>query len=135
MKPDWNLSICGLNCAQCDMYVASHGDEKLRQEIAEWFKTKRNRTLNPDEIRCEGCRGPVEANWSSDCKMMQCAKKRRLEYCFQCKDFPCETVNAFASDGVAHHKRTIENMKQAKTTGLSAWIVEQKRKGAPTFCP
>jgi len=44
-------------------------------------------------------------------------------------------VNAFASDGVPHHKRTIENMKRAKAKGLSAWIAEQKTRGAPTFCP
>lgn len=135
MKSGWNLSVCGLNCAQCDIYNASHGNEKLRQEIVNWFKEKRGKTIKPEQIRCESCRGPVEANWSSDCEMLKCAKNRKVDYCFQCNDFPCQIVNAFASDGAAHHKRTVENMKRAKEIGLSAWIAEQEKKGPPTFCP
>jgi len=134
MKSGWNLSICGLNCAECDMYKAGHGDEKLRQEILDWMKEKRNVTLKPAQIRCEGCRSSGEDNWSSDCKMMHCAKKKGLDYCFGCKEFPCDLVNAFASDGAAHHKKTVENMKKAKAIGLSVWIAEQAEKG-PTFCP
>lgn len=135
VESGWNLSVCGLNCSECDMYKAGHGDEKCRQEIADWFKKKRNMTLKPEQIRCEGCRGPVEDNWSSDCKMMKCAKEKNLDFCFQCEDFPCATVSDFASDGAAHHKRTVENMKRVKTVGLNAWIAEHIKKGRPTFCP
>ncbi len=135
VESGWHLSVCGLNCNECDMYKASHGDEKCREEIAEWFKKKRNMTLKVEQIRCEGCRGPIEDNWSSDCKMMKCAKEKNLDFCFQCEDFPCATVNDFASDGAAHHKRTVENMKRAKIVGLNGWIAEQVKKGRPTFCP
>lgn len=67
--------------------------------------------------------------------MMLCAKKRRVRYCFECKDFPCESLEAFSSDGVSHHKRTVENMKKMKEIGIVAWIEEQKRKGQCAFCP
>jgi len=136
MKSGWNLSVCGLNCAACDMYLAGHGDEKLRQEIVDWLKTKRNRTVEPENIRCEGCRGPLDAHWSADCKMRQCAAKKKVKCCFQCTDFPCKILNAFASDGVDHHRRTVENLKRMKEAGLEAWIAEQDKKGGPpTFCP
>ncbi len=131
----WSIAVCGLNCAKCDMYQASHGNEKLRDEIIEWFKKERNETIKPEQIRCEGCRGPLHTHWSSDCKMMLCAKKRGLQYCFQCKDFPCTVVNEFSSDGISHHKRTIENSKRMKEIGIEAWIAEQKRKGHCVFCP
>ena len=35
---DWDLAICGLNCAKCDMYMASHGDDALHSELLKWFK-------------------------------------------------------------------------------------------------
>jgi len=131
----WSIAVCGLNCAKCDIYSASHGNEKLRDEIIGWFKKERNETIKPEQVRCEGCRGPLDAHWSSDCKMMLCAKKRRLQHCFQCEDFPCANVNEFSSNGVSHHKRTIENSKRMKEIGIEAWINEQKRKGQCLFCP
>lgn len=131
----WSISVCSLNCAKCDMYHASHGNEKLRDEIIEWFKKERNETIKPEQVRCEGCRGPLDAHWSSDCKMMLCAKERGLQYCFQCKDFPCTNVNEFGSDGISHHKKTVENSKRMKEIGIEAWIAEQKRKGQCVFCP
>ena len=70
----WDISVCGLNCAKCDMYEAGHGNEKLRDEILAWFRKERNETLEPEKIRCDGCRGPLSTHWSPDCKMMLCAK-------------------------------------------------------------
>lgn len=135
MKSEWKISICGLNCAQCDMYQASHGNEKLRDEIVEWFRKERDGTVKPEQIKCEGCRGPLKSHWSSDCKMMLCAKNRGLEFCFQCNDFPCQMLNEFSSGGISHHKRTVENLKKMKEIGIGLWIAEQKKKGQPQFCP
>jgi len=42
MSEEWNLSICGLNCAKCDIYEAGHGNEELRNRIIEWFKKERS---------------------------------------------------------------------------------------------
>jgi len=135
-SPDkWAVSVCGLNCIKCDIYQAGHGNEKLRNEVIEWFKRERKRILRPEQIRCEGCRGPLDAHWSDDCKMMHCAKKKGFQYCSECEDFPCTTVNDFASDGVAHHRRTVENAKRMKEIGLETWIAEQKRKRQCLFCP
>jgi len=131
----WSISVCGLNCAKCDIYLAAHGNERLRSEIIEWFKKECNKTIKPEQIRCEGCRGPLNVHWSSNCKMMLCAKKRGFQYCFQCEDFPCTSVSEFSSDGVSHHKRTIENSKRMKEIGIEAWIAEQRRKGQCVFCP
>ncbi|MHA1582105.1 MAG: hypothetical protein ACTSYM_06405 [Candidatus Baldrarchaeia archaeon] len=44
-------------------------------------------------------------------------------------------VDEFSSDGMSHHKRTIENLKRMKEIGIEAWIAEQKRKGKSVFCP
>jgi len=131
----WIISVCGLNCAVCDIYHASHGNEKLRKEIIEWFKKERNKTVKLEQIKCEGCKGPLDTHWSPNCKMMLCATKRGLQYCFQCEGFPCKHINEFNSDGVPHHKRTVENLKKMRKIGLEAWIEEQKQKGQCLFCP
>lgn len=139
MEPEnsekWVISTCGLNCAKCDIYEASHGNEKMREEIIEWFKKERNEIIKPENVRCDGCRGSLVIHWSSDCRMMLCAKKRKLQYCFQCEEFPCTILNKFSSDDIAHHKRTVENLKRMKEIGIDAWIEEQKRKGQCVFCP
>jgi hypothetical protein len=102
---NWNISVCGLNCAQCGL-----------------FKSK----------KCEGCRGPLDHHWSPNCRMQNCALIRGYDYCFECIDFPCEHVTAFANDGQPHHKITVENMKHMKALGLQAWIESQP---AVLFCP
>jgi hypothetical protein len=131
----WAISVCGLNCAKCDIYEAGHGNEKTRDETVEWFRKERNEIIEREKIRCDGCRGSLDAHWSSDCKMMLCAKKRGVQYCFQCEDFPCTLLYDFSSDCIPHHRRTVENSRRMKEIGLDAWIEEQKRKGQCVFCP
>lgn len=132
---EWDISVCGLNCATCDIYQASHGNEALRDEIMAWFRRERNEVVDPEQIRCETCRGSLDCHWSPECRMMLCAKERGLRHCFECVEFPCPRVDEFSSDGVPHHGRTIENSKRMKEIGLEAWIEEQKRKGQCVFCP
>jgi hypothetical protein len=127
---DWDLSICGLNCVKCDIYLASHGDEVLQQELLSWFKE--NVDPNIANISCEKCRGPTNKCWSDDCKMRSCSMKRKITHCFECPDFVCDLVEEFVSDEMDHHKRTVENMKKAKELGLKKWISLQKE---PQYCP
>lgn len=131
----WLISVCGLNCAVCDIRQTGQGDDKLRDEIVEWFKKQRNRTVKPEQIRCDGCRGSLDTHWRPNCKMMLCARKKDVEYCFQCQKFPCTFLEEFSSDGTPHHKRTVENLKKMKEIGIEAWIQNQKRKGQCLFCP
>jgi len=102
---DWDISVCGLNCARC----------KLREKG-----------------ECAGCRGPLDKHWSPDCKFLPCAKAKGHRYCFQCDDLPCDKLQAFASDGHEHHRLAVENLKEMKALGLEKWIGKQPR---PMFCP
>ena len=49
-KAKWDISVCGLNCAKCDIYEAGHGNKKLMGEILEWFRKERNETLMLGQI-------------------------------------------------------------------------------------
>ncbi len=129
------ISYCGLNCAKCDIYEAGHGNVEMRDEIVAWFLSERKEKINPEQVRCDGCRGRFERHWSSDCRMMLCAKSKNVEHCFECADFPCSLLMEFAEDGITHHRRTVENSKRMREVGLEQWISEQERQGKCVFCP
>jgi hypothetical protein len=135
MESGWNLSVCGLNCAVCDIMLAGKGDEEKLKEIIDWFKEERGEDVKPEAIVCTGCRGSLDTHWSPDCGMMLCARSKGHDHCFQCRDFVCEKLEAFASDGMDHHRRAVENMKRIKEMGREAWVEEQQEKGPPVFCP
>ena len=127
---EWDLAVCGLNCASCPIYLACHGDDDKREKLADHFK------CTPDKIICNGCRTePLDTDhhWSPECKMLLCAREKGHEYCFECDDLPCQVLIAFGSDGVDHHNKTIENLKRMKEIGIKAWIEEQK--DGAEFCP
>lgn len=102
---EWDISLCGLNYAKCDRYQSSE---------------------------CGKCRGLLEAHWSPDCRLVSCAREKGHQCCFECSEFPRKGLQEFASDGYAHDKQTVENMKRMKEIGGEAWIVEQ---GKSAFCP
>ena len=102
---DWDISVCGLNCARC----------KLREKGD-----------------CAGCRGPRDKHWSPKCDFRPCATAKGLRGCFECDGLPCAKLQAFATDGHEHHRLAVENLKQMKALGLEKWIARQPR---IMFCP
>jgi len=103
-KTDWDVSVCGLNCARCKLFESG---------------------------QCKGCRGPLDKHWSPNCEFLPCSKARGHRYCFQCGEFPCKKLQMFAADGHEHHRLAVENMKKMKKIGLEKWIAEQQK---PMFC-
>ncbi|MFX1277418.1 MAG: DUF3795 domain-containing protein [Promethearchaeota archaeon] len=130
VEDKWDISYCGLNCASCEIYLASHGDEKLQKELVQWFK--KNIDPNIDYMSCERCRGPKGKCWTEDCDLRSCAMKMNLEYCFECSEFVCSKLEKFANNGPDHHKRTIENMKEMKKLGINKW---KSLQNGTQFCP
>ena len=103
---EWDVSFCGLNCARCKILL--------------------------EKKECQGCRGPLDKNWSGDCPFRPCAQEKGHDYCFECADFPCEKLDAFACDGYEHHRLAAEHLKRMKEIGLEAWLAEQPK---VMFCP
>ncbi len=129
MENKWELSFCGLNCAVCDMYRASHGDDKLHEELVKWFQENIDPKIT--YISCEKCHGPNDECWTPDCYFRNCATAKGISYCFECEDFVCEKLEEFGKEA-PHHARTIENMKEMKKIGIEEWIKSQKK---VQFCP
>ncbi|MFC1887181.1 DUF3795 domain-containing protein [Candidatus Cloacimonadota bacterium] len=102
---NWNISVCGLNCARCDLH---------------------------EQNECKGCRGTQDKHWSPNCKLLACADSKGLKYCFECEELPCEILRSFASDAHDHHRITVENLLKMKKLGLQEWIKQQDK---VMFCP
>ncbi|MFX0021125.1 MAG: DUF3795 domain-containing protein [Candidatus Hermodarchaeota archaeon] len=130
IENNWEISFCGLNCAKCDIFLASHGEDELREELLSWFKENIDPKI--EYIGCEKCRGPNQDCWTPDCELRSCAIRRNKKYCFECPEFVCDKLKKFANEEIGHHKRTIENLKEMKKIGLKKWISLQKE---PKFCP
>ncbi len=126
MEPEWNISACGLNCAACDFYKAGKGDTAKQQEIIDWFKRDHDKDIKPEQTMCNGCHGTKNIHWSPDCPMMNCAEQKTVNICYECPEFICAKLEAFAKDGSSTHHRTVENLKEMKKKGLEAWIRDQK---------
>ncbi len=94
------LSLCGLNCGLCRMYIGH---------------------------LCPGC-GGGEGNQS--CKIARCSLGHgSVEYCFQCAEYPCEKyehVDDF--DSFITHRRRRADIEKARRIGIDAYNGEQIEK-------
>ena len=98
----FELAYCGINCAKCDILLQG---------------------------KCVGCRNSAEVECARNCKILPCARSRGQTYCFQCEDFPCENVEAFASGNQSQainesHAIIVRNMTRMREIGLDGWFTE-----------
>ncbi|MGD8368737.1 MAG: DUF3795 domain-containing protein [Desulfobacterales bacterium] len=85
------LSPCGLYCGVCAVFIAHRdGNEKFKQGLAKFYG------VEPDQVRCEGCRGPEEILFSycRTCPIRSCATEKGLDGCHRCAEFPCAHIAA-----------------------------------------
>lgn len=83
------IAYCGLDCEQCQAYIATQtNDDALRQKVAaDWTKLN-NVEITPEMINCDGCRadGRKTPFCDSLCEIRQCAIKNNFETCGNCAD-------------------------------------------------
>jgi hypothetical protein len=90
--------------------------ERLEQTAREVFHCQ------PEEVRCEGCRGPLDHHWSPDCQFLACTQERGVTFCYECADFPCDDLCAFSADS---RDIPLGNLRRLAKVGLGVWLAEQ----------
>ncbi|MFX0069748.1 MAG: DUF3795 domain-containing protein [Candidatus Hermodarchaeota archaeon] len=93
------LAPCGLYCGICGVHIAyKDNDSKLKQELLPRFKVWGANTV--EDIACEGClsEGAVFP-FCQTCTIKDCVKRKNLEGCRQCDEFPCEIIENWPSQG------------------------------------
>lgn len=110
---------CGLGCFKCDIY-----EENLTDEMAEFIHTKFG--VPKLSIACKGCRQVDGKHFhlsSEGCATLNCAKKKNVELCSDCSDFPCPYLAPLADQSDKYpHNFKLYNLCRIKKVGLEHWI-------------
>jgi len=109
---------CGLYCGACPVYrmYKDQDTERLERAAREVFHCR------PEDIRCEGCRGPLDRRWSPDCRFVACAQERGVAFCHECADFPCDELSAFSAE---RNDIPLSGLRRLAEVGLEVWLAEQ----------
>jgi len=106
------IGVCGLDCGLCPRYY----------------------TVGPS--RCPGCCGPEFFIKHPSCSFITCCvKKKNLEVCAECSDFPCskfksdkEYQQVKESSSYPSYKKVMPNLNFVKEHGIEKFIGQQKKR-------
>jgi hypothetical protein len=115
---------CGIFCGDCEIYIAySTGNTEAQERIAKELSSA-DRTVSVEQIKCLGCKGTVASVWRSGCKLRLCAEDNGLEFCYQCRDYPCDELERFFEN----HPQAKENLRLISKIGPDAWLQKMMMK-------
>jgi len=119
-------TYCGLYCGACDVIIAN--EKGTVQETAQKWN------MNPEDIECHGCKSGITAVYCKTCEIKQCAEKNEVEFCFHCKEYPCDLLVEFKSDEYPHHSAIFKNLDAIKEEGVLEWLDEQEKRWSCPEC-
>lgn len=106
------IGYCGLDCAQCDAYLATiHDNQALREKTAKLWARLNNAPILPEHICCEGCRadGVKTVFCRHLCRIRQCALEKGVALCADCSEMEtCAVVGTI----FAQNPSARENLKR-----------------------
>ena len=109
MRP--NIAYCGLDCEQCDAYIATlHDDQALREKTARLWAELNHAPILPEHINCQGCRadGVKTVFCEQLCAVRRCALQRGADTCGDCPEVEtCPTGGAIFANAPQAKKNLI----------------------------
>jgi hypothetical protein len=106
------IGVCGLDCGLCPRYYTVGAS------------------------RCPGCCGPEFFSKHPSCSFITCCvKKKGLEVCAECSDFPCskfksdeEYQQLKESSSYPSYKKVMSNLNFMKEHGIESFAEQQKKR-------
>ena len=100
------IGCCGIDCGLCPRYHTAGSS------------------------RCPGCAGPDFFEKHPSCVHITCCvKKRKLEVCAKCDEFPCSKFESWADgDSFVTHKKTLFNLDSIRREGLEGFVEQQGKR-------
>lgn len=75
---------------------------------------------------CKGCRFGGGWSWWGDCPVRDCTMEKKINFCFQCDEFPCEKLQT--EPLLDRKKAIIKANEKLKDMKLEKWLEELKKK-------
>lgn len=91
------IAYCGLNCSDCDAYLATreNSDEK-RKTIAEKWSKMYKADIKPANINCDSCKSDGKRFFHCNvCDIRQCCISKKVDNCAACESYICDTLSKF----------------------------------------
>ncbi|MBC7170213.1 DUF3795 domain-containing protein [Candidatus Bipolaricaulota bacterium] len=135
------VTYCGLYCGLCSARsripaqatalretIVKEGYDDWGQELPNFreFRAFLDHLCDPDRS-CPGCRAEGGPPF---CGIRKCARKRGVEICPQCPDYPCHRIAALAEG----YPTLIPDGRRMQRIGVPAWIAEQEERASTGFC-
>jgi hypothetical protein len=111
------VAICGTDCGICEMSICKDDPKLLAYFISKGYPK--------EKLPCPGCRAvkglcPV---LGEPCATYACAQEKKVEYCFQCAEFPCAKLNPAADRAsTLPHNIKVFNLCTIKKLGVNGYI-------------
>lgn len=138
------IAPCGLNCAKC--FAHMDGDirnlsSQLKEKLGNFgIYAKRFETLLGEPVfkkypdfaqmldffaskQCRGCRHE-QCKLFTGCGVRACHQEKQIDFCFQCKDFPCDNTGFDAH----LHARWVKLNEHIRAVGIEQFYEETKDK-------
>ena len=107
------IAPCGMNCGICSGYLAlKHGVRSKGVKMS----------------YCAGCR-PRDKKCAFLKKRCQLLLKGKVEYCYECQDFPCQRLRHVDQRYKTLFKMSmIENLKFIRDKGIEKFLSKEKKR-------
>jgi len=94
------IAYCGLDCAECDAFIATQAkDLERKKEMAKRWTKGLDVEFRPEDIDCTGCMSDKISGWCTKvCKIRPCAVAKKVKTCAHCEDYRCEKLEEFLSN-------------------------------------
>jgi len=107
------IAPCGMNCAICSGYLAFKHDVKSKGIRMSY---------------CSGCR-PRDKKCAFLKKQCQLLLNRQIEYCYECKDYPCKRLRHLDQRYKTLFRMSmIDNLEFVRDNGIDRFLVKEQGK-------
>lgn len=113
------LSVCGFDCTSCPIYLATVNKDlnKLKQILK-----KDSEEMTIENSGCLGCFSEKVNHMCDICYMKNCTKKRGIDSCGKCNNYPCDyTKKYLSSESIANLNeiKKVTDNKRCAIIGMS----------------
>jgi hypothetical protein len=116
------VAPCGIDCGTCELNMCKDNPQLLSYSVS--------RGIPEEKLPCEGCR-TVKGDCpviSDKCESYICITQKKVDFCFECGDFPCSKLNPSADRAdILPHNLKVFNLCTIKRIGVESFIRESSQ--------